>query len=90
MLMVMMKTWFQASSIQAVENDNDNDDEKNYNGDNDDINDNDEDLVPGTLGPGGGGVKQAMQAATARRMSRMQTFFNIIFSLHLKYFSNIV
>ena len=50
----------------------------------------DEDLVPGTLGPGGGGVKQAMQAATARRMSRMQTFFNIIFSLHFRYFSNIV
>ena len=51
---------------QAETDDDDNDDDDNgY--------DEDENLVPGTLGPGGGGVNQAMQAATASKMSRMHT-----------------
>ena len=51
---------------QAETDDDDNDDDHNgY--------DEDENLVPGTLGPGGGGVNQAMQAATASKMSRMHT-----------------
>ena len=34
-------------------------------------------LIPGTLGPGGGGVNQAMQAATASRMRRMHTLGDV-------------